>query len=808
MIFNSSLIIGLSLSSTTNSPLLAFSPSYFPTSSAFCNLNFKRFSKYAFYYTSLYNLSVHYSHFTDFLSTAIKISNIGCATADREVITNRFSGNCFNATYCTFQNIQSNSSGGAIYITWKDPTLTFIDYCTFTGCSARKEGGAIYFGIYPVQFGILFATNSFFTRCMIDNIYDYMDVSGGAIYIYGEILNVSNTTFTNCGVRSNVGNCRGGAIYADVCNASQSFYLTVFISCYVSYLPPPPTSTPTQSATASPTPSNGFTASQYFTMSQSFTSSSHFTQSNTFSNSFYFSPSHTFTKSIQFTKSHSFTKSGTFSHSSHFTLSSHFTKSNTFSNSKLFTASKPFSGTSVFTMTSRFTKTGSFSKSHGFTNSKSFTHSKAFTKSNAFSPSSPFTKTSPFTMTSHFTHSKIFSGSHHFTVSSHFTKSNVFTRSRGFTKSSVFTKSNVFTKTEAFTMSETFTPSESPSESVPPASTQLPDPTDVPASTKLPPPTVTEKPPDPTVPKRMKAKLLSFDEPDYRSIHLFNSMSRLVDHSEGGAVYLQLSENVHRTVDLYGTTFIDCSGSHGSALFSADRIDLVLNLTRFVEQNLIHGDSPIYSFVCMNSDTRRNNSLYVESVGISNVDSINLISSTRDQLTFLNNPYDTSEAFAEGVNPTKQWFTKPPYPDDTLFQRPYNQMPSANPLPPSSSSSSSSSQSSPSPFSQTLSTPSPVASRSYQPTISPSLQPAPPTETTSPVGPASPTPTASNADNSQNATKKGGLSPAAIFFIALACLAFVIGLVWVICLFRYTHFNCRRKRSIQPDFGWRGVEYY
>lgn len=809
MIFNSSLIIGLSLTSTTNSPLLVISTRYASTTISFHNLNFKRFSSYAFFDKSLSSLTIFYSRFAHFLNTPVMISKEECSIIQSETIYDRYIIKCMNATQCTFLKVQSNSTGGAICIKWSEKTYAFIDRCTFVYCTARSEGGAIYFGIYPVQFGILSATSSIFSNCLIDNIYDFNEVNGGAIFCHCEIINVSNSTFRNCEIRSSVGNCRGGAIYADVCNAEKAFYLTVFLYCFVSRLPPPPTSTPTESATPSFTPSDKFTASLAFTLSNSFTSSNHFTRSNTFSNSFFFTSSKAFSKSIQFTKSSLFTKTEKFTKSSQFTMSSQFLPSSTFSGSKQFSPSNCFSKSSAFTRTEKFSSSKVFTKSIAFTKSQIFDKSSEFTKSVPFSKSSPFTKTLPFTQTSHFT------------ASLKFSKTKEFTKSILFSKSNAFSKSDCFSKSDAFTLSMTFTPyptvtatpmpTESPTESIPPESTIVPQSTVPPQSTKpLPTNQLQVYPPtsDPPASYPAPAQLLSYHDDDEdlsnHGFQFFNDLVRLVSASEGGAVYLKLSENVHRTVDLYGTNFTGCSGSHGAALFAPDRIDLVLNSTRFIDQ-VTEGQNLTYSTICMDSDTNRNNSLYVESVGISNVDSFNLITSTSNQLTFLNNPFETGDpfdagdAFVEKVDPTIEWFSKPPIPAGSINFHLYNQMPYITSPPVSD----------------------PSRSPSLSPTIIRTPTTRPPTPPTVPsltsssdvvfVTPTLQQPTASNSVSNADSTsgeKKSKLSPVAIFFIVLACLALVIGVVWAVCLYGFNNFNCRRKKAIQPDYHWREIEYF
>ena len=54
-----------------------------------------------------------------------------------------------------------------------------------------------------------------------------------------------------------------------------------------------------------------------------------------------------------------------------------------------------------------------------------------------------------------------------------------------------------------------------------------------------------------------------------------------IKESFGGAVYIRLNEIKNTKVEFYNTNFTNCSSSQGSALYSANKIDLTLNMSHF-----------------------------------------------------------------------------------------------------------------------------------------------------------------------------------------------------------------------------------
>lgn len=242
MIFNFSTIIGLSLSSiSTHSPLFASPPNAFSASYVFKNLNLNKFVSQAFFDSSLSNLTFYKSNFEHFLERPISIQQDECTVYKDLTINYHIDAKCFNATYCTFLSVKSNLTGGALSISWEDDVLTYIDHCSFLYCSAKKAGGAIYTGINRIKNGQLITSSCLFSYCTIENTFNLDPVRGGAIYCRANIFDAFNSTFRFCGVKSNVGHCYGGAIYAEISNAEKAFSFSVFYNCYVSLLPPPPT---------------------------------------------------------------------------------------------------------------------------------------------------------------------------------------------------------------------------------------------------------------------------------------------------------------------------------------------------------------------------------------------------------------------------------------------------------------------------------------------------------------------------------------------------------------------------------------
>lgn len=240
MIFNSSFIIGLTLSSTLHSPLFVNSPSHFSTSMIFQRLTFKRFTSYAFYFgLPIQNLTIHKSHFEMFLKRPISIQQVDCTPIHNQVITNHNNAPCTTITYCTFQGITSNEIGGAFCISFNAEATSLFDHCTFTRCSTTTDGGALHFDIHDLSLNLLgniIVTSSKFDSCTI-NSNNNSTVSGGAIYCKARSLDLSNTTFFNTGINSNSGICQGGAVYANILNADQIFCYNTFEGCFIQSTP-------------------------------------------------------------------------------------------------------------------------------------------------------------------------------------------------------------------------------------------------------------------------------------------------------------------------------------------------------------------------------------------------------------------------------------------------------------------------------------------------------------------------------------------------------------------------------------------
>ena len=231
MIFNTSFIVGLTLSSLSfKSPLLTNSPNLISTSIFFQNLHLKKITFYAFYLdSSLSNFSIHRSHFEQFLKTPISIQQITCSPYSGSY-QNHYNVPCAIATYCTFRYIKE----GAFNISCDSETTSIFDHCSFIRCSSSINGGAISFNVFDNSnmVGILNVTSSTFEYCSV-NTSNNQEARGGAIFFCGRSLNVVNSTFRYINIFSKSGKCCGGAIYASMADDAQSFFYDTFEDCNI-----------------------------------------------------------------------------------------------------------------------------------------------------------------------------------------------------------------------------------------------------------------------------------------------------------------------------------------------------------------------------------------------------------------------------------------------------------------------------------------------------------------------------------------------------------------------------------------------
>lgn len=236
MIFNSSFVTGLTLSSALyRSPLFINPPTQLSASINFQGLNFKKFIFHALYFDSpLSNIVIHKSNFENFLGRPISIQQVDCTSFYNQIVTNQYVGPCATITYCTFQNMLEKLTGSAICIMYNNEATSLFDHCKFSHCIASENGGALYcaIGNLASKLGNIIVTSSQFELCSVNNT-NNNSACGGAIYCRAKTLNLANTTFSYCGINSNASKCCGGAVYANIINAEKAFSYDKFNDCYI-----------------------------------------------------------------------------------------------------------------------------------------------------------------------------------------------------------------------------------------------------------------------------------------------------------------------------------------------------------------------------------------------------------------------------------------------------------------------------------------------------------------------------------------------------------------------------------------------
>ena len=130
-------------------------------------------------------------------------------------------------TSCSFTSLSSTTSGGAIYLTQKDASLT-IAMCSFTDCKAKKGSGG---GIYANPAKEVIILESTFLRCNVISSNNGGE-GGGCAYIYSvdQKVQIIYTSFISSSVPYD-----SGGIHMRSCNAPENTFITfqhcIFIAC-------------------------------------------------------------------------------------------------------------------------------------------------------------------------------------------------------------------------------------------------------------------------------------------------------------------------------------------------------------------------------------------------------------------------------------------------------------------------------------------------------------------------------------------------------------------------------------------------
>lgn len=235
MIFNSSFIIRLSLSSLViNSLLRPNSPNHFSKSIFFQNFNLNKSSLHK---PAISSSTSHKNHLEQLLQKPISVQQTECSYTNGQTFTDRntYNGPCIIVTYCTFRSIVSNSEGGAFSISNDGDITTNFYQCLFDSCVSKSHGGAISFvaRLNNDLLGELIVTSTIFNYCYCDNEFNNSETCGGGLYCLSNSLQIANSTFNNNGIRSQSGACCGGAVYARVSNTENIFSYDTFEYCYI-----------------------------------------------------------------------------------------------------------------------------------------------------------------------------------------------------------------------------------------------------------------------------------------------------------------------------------------------------------------------------------------------------------------------------------------------------------------------------------------------------------------------------------------------------------------------------------------------
>ena len=233
MIFNSTFLLGLTLSSyTNNSPLFTI-----PSSLINSNLQFKSFKFSHFLTTSIKifdlkpSMIICDSSFSYFLNTAISIqsSNDYVGNAYQGARFSVFSGASF--LNCTFTNCNSDKQGGAIYINVQGNAQVIIDRTTFRSCSGSPCGGAIYLSKLNDENTTQISFCNFI-NCSVRNLTTDEDLYGGSVYckLTSGTVNFRCSVFNDSSIQGGL-NAYGGAIYAEMPSADKQFFFANFSNC-------------------------------------------------------------------------------------------------------------------------------------------------------------------------------------------------------------------------------------------------------------------------------------------------------------------------------------------------------------------------------------------------------------------------------------------------------------------------------------------------------------------------------------------------------------------------------------------------
>lgn len=235
MLFNSTFLLGLTLSSyTNNSPLFTI-----PSSLINSNLQFKSFHFSRFLTTSIEifdlkpSMIIYDSSFSYFLNTAISIQSCNNFVGRAYQEITRFSlSSCSSFLNCTFKNCESNKRGGAIYIDAQGNAQFIIDRTTFISCSGSPCGGAIYLskdlnGANTTQ--ISFCK---FEKCFVKNTTANDNLYGGSVYcqLASGTVNFRCSVFDQSSIQGGL-NAYGGAIYAEMPSVDKQFFFANFSNC-------------------------------------------------------------------------------------------------------------------------------------------------------------------------------------------------------------------------------------------------------------------------------------------------------------------------------------------------------------------------------------------------------------------------------------------------------------------------------------------------------------------------------------------------------------------------------------------------